>query len=47
MAHWIVTVAIEREIGIDATVDNINDAVTIANGKKSPEERIVKIRLSR
>ena len=46
MAHWVVTVAVEREIQIDATVDNINAAVRIANEKKIPEERIVKIRLN-
>ena len=45
MTHWIVTVAIEREIEIES--DNINNAVRIANEKKLPEERIVKIRLSR
>ena len=46
MACWIITVAIEREIEIDM-VDNINVAVEIANQKKLPEERIVKIRLDR
>lgn len=44
--HWVITVATEREIEIDA-VDNINIAVDIANEKKSPEEHIVRIRLNR
>lgn len=42
---WQITFAKEREIEID--VDNINDAVNLANEKKLPEERIVKIRLNR
>ena len=47
MTHWVVTVATEREIEIDAPVDDINSAVRVANEKKIPEERIVKIRLDR
>ena len=43
--EWIITVAIERDIIVKS--ENINDAVTEANEKKLPEERIVKIRLDR
>lgn len=43
--EWVITVAIERNIVVKS--DNINDAVRIANEKKSSEERIVKIRLER
>ena len=43
--EWIITVAAERNITV--MVENINDAVTEANEKKRPEERIVKISLNR
>gem|GEM_PF-5970537 len=43
--RWIVTVTVERELEIQS--DNINDTIRIANEKKLPEERIVKIRLNR
>ena len=42
---WSVVLSVEREIDISA--ENINDAVRVANEKKSPEECIVKIRLDR
>jgi len=42
---WVVLLAKEREIEIDT--DNINKVVEIAKSKKTKEERIVRIRLSR
>ena len=42
---WVVTVATERELEMQS--ENINDAVTIANENKLPEESIVRIRLKR